>query len=147
LLKLDNLVSSALKASFERDCNIPDGTKLEPNRKFKKSWLLKNTGSLEWYENSIELVNLSGNIICARRNYYLSRVKVNETVEVEVEFETPQQPGRFLFGLKCGRGAGGGCKRDCFPIMQIFFPLQVTISVNGYSCARTIRLDRVFGVK
>ncbi len=63
--------------------------------KFKKSWLLKNAGNIDWNDNAIELVNISGNIICKRRNVYLPNVKINDVVEVEVEFEAPSEPGKL----------------------------------------------------
>ena len=37
-----------MNAEFISDSSIPDGTHLQPGTKFRKSWLLRNTGSYPW---------------------------------------------------------------------------------------------------
>ncbi len=59
-------LSGAFNAEFVADVNMADGSKVPPNRKFQKQWLIKNTGQLAWDNNcdkfQVQLVCIGGDI-------------------------------------------------------------------------------------
>lgn len=78
---------------------MPDGTQCEPNKKFNKTWLIKNTGKLEWNESfPVKLVCIAGNIITADGSEYVdvAATKLNETSSISVELVAPSVSGNYF---------------------------------------------------
>ena len=78
-----------------RDCNVPDGSKFAPSTRFNKGWLLKNSGTLNWKQNDVKLVNVAGNISSLVKYVQMPSVDQDEIVEVQVGLIAPSQPGIY----------------------------------------------------
>lgn len=98
-LEEELLSTGAFCASFIKDHNIPDGTKCEPSTKFRKTWLIKNTGKVSWSDDNfnVKLVNISGNINTTDRKEYVDvpTTLPNESVNVSVDLIAPNHPGKY----------------------------------------------------
>lgn len=87
-------------AEFVKDFNMPDGTKCDPNMKFKKTWLVKNVGKLAWRESSFPVkliwiagnMNTNGNVDCVN----VADTDVNETTSISVELVAPTEEGVYF---------------------------------------------------
>lgn len=90
----------ALNAEFLKDYNIPDGYRCEPKTKFIKTWLMKNTGKVEWNSEQypVKLVCIGGNINTANQidQILVPHTKVNETASISVDLVAPQEPGTYF---------------------------------------------------
>jgi hypothetical protein len=78
---------------------VPDGTKCEPNTKFNKTWLLKNTGKIDWSERKfpVKLLCTGGNLRSISGEYVtVAETTVNETASVSVEFLAPPVSGPYF---------------------------------------------------
>lgn len=92
-------LSGAFDAGFITDCTIPDGTVCEPSMRFKKIWMLANTGKLNWDQINfpIEVVCIAGNISLAEMDQprLVEDTCVNRNAEVIVELIAPEKPGIY----------------------------------------------------
>jgi len=86
---------NSYNASFVKDCNIPDGSKITASTSFNKSWLLSNCGILAWKQNNVRLVNVAGNIPCLMKYVPIPCVDVNNVIEVQVSMVAPSTPGLY----------------------------------------------------
>ncbi len=63
-----------------------------------KTWLIQNTGKLEWNLTfPVKLICIAGNIIINSENQSVdvANTKVNETASISVELMAPSNPGEF----------------------------------------------------
>lgn len=82
-------------AGFVRDVTIEDGTTIEAGEEFVKIWRFENVGTETWTPD-YSLVFISGDRMGGERIIDLdTRVEPNETVDVSVRLEAPEQPGRY----------------------------------------------------
>ncbi|CAF0960237.1 unnamed protein product [Brachionus calyciflorus] len=90
--------SQAFMAEFVKDCNLPDGSQCEPNVRLQKTWLIKNTGKIDWFSQGyqIKLININGNIRTECDFVNVEDTKVNETVSVSVDLIAPNKPGSYF---------------------------------------------------
>jgi hypothetical protein len=88
----------AFCATFVKDHNMPDGSKCEPNMKFVKTWLIQNTGKLEWSPESfpVKLICIAGNISSENQFVDVAKTKINETSSISVELVAPSDPGNYF---------------------------------------------------
>lgn len=83
------------RSAFVRDVTIPDGTSIPPNKKFRKTWEIQNTGSVVW-EN--RYLARHGPHNDPNRLISPARVRIPYTppgarVRISVTFVTPRDPG------------------------------------------------------
>jgi hypothetical protein len=63
-----------------------------------KTWLIQNTGKLQWnFTFPVKLICIAGNIIINSENQSVdvANTKVNETASISVELMAPSNPGKF----------------------------------------------------
>lgn len=98
-LEEELMSTGAFSAAFIKDYNIPDGTQCEPNKPFRKTWLLKNTGRLSWNDEnfSVKLINIGGTLNTVDGNSYVNVAKTlpNETVDVSVDLIASSRDGKY----------------------------------------------------
>jgi hypothetical protein len=77
-------------AGFVSDVTIPDGTQMEPDLEFTKTWRIKNLGSCTWTKK-YGLIHSGGEIMGAPDTVYLPiEVSPGSEVEVSVKMKAPQ---------------------------------------------------------
>ncbi|MEJ5224512.1 MAG: NBR1-Ig-like domain-containing protein, partial [Anaerolineales bacterium] len=82
-------------AGFIADVTIPDGTTLNPNQTFTKTWRLRNIGASTW-TTSYSLVFVSGNAMDAPLSVALPRsVPPGDTIDLSVNMKAPAAPGKY----------------------------------------------------
>jgi len=83
------------EALFVDDVTIPDGTVLEPNETFTKTWRLKNVGICSW-TSSYALIFSSGEAMDGPATQALTgNVNSNQTVDISVDLKAPATDGDY----------------------------------------------------
>jgi len=86
--------SSACRASFISDVNVPDGTAFAPNTAFTKTWRIKNTGTCTW-TTSYSLVYVSGEKMGGADLPLKSTVGPNTSFDISVNLTAPAANGTY----------------------------------------------------
>lgn len=82
-------------AQFVDDITIPDGTTLEPNETFTKTWRLKNVGTCSW-TTSYSVVFSSGDSMDGPATQALtSNVNPGQTVDISIDLTAPDTDGNY----------------------------------------------------
>jgi len=82
-------------AQFVDDITIPDGTTLEPNETFTKTWRLKNVGTCSW-TTSYSVVFSSGDSMDGPATQALtSNVNPDQTVDISIDLTAPDTDGNY----------------------------------------------------
>ncbi len=77
------------------DETIPDGTEIQPNTTFTKTWTLRNTGTCTW-STDYAAVFIDGDLMGAPNTLTLPQeVKPGETVTLTAQFTAPEVPGTY----------------------------------------------------
>jgi hypothetical protein len=73
-----------------------DGVTIQPGDTFRKTWVIRNTGTCEW-NSDFRFVFISGDILRDNTTNRLRRgtIKSNGTVEYFLEFTAPTAPGTY----------------------------------------------------
>lgn len=83
------------KAEFVEDVTIPDGKKIGPEKRFTKTWRLRNVGKTTWTAE-YGLVFIDGALMGATPSVPLPReVAPWEKVDISVEMIAPSSPGTY----------------------------------------------------
>ena len=85
-------------ARFISDVSIHEGTQMMPKTKFTKIWKIRNSGDVPWWPGS-KLVFVGGDQLSADSSVPLpsaAPVQPGEEVDVAVDMEAPQEPGRYV---------------------------------------------------
>lgn len=83
------------QANFVADVTVPDGTSFSTGESFVKTWRLQNTGTCPW-TTQYQLVFHGGDQMGAVSSKALPRqVPPNDTIEVSVNLQAPNQNGTF----------------------------------------------------
>jgi len=141
--------SVAFSAVFIKDCTMPDGTRCEPNMKFQKTWLLKNTGKLDWSQTvdeknggqkglsfPVRLFCIGGNIFPLNGDHVeVEKTSVNETASISVDLLAPSVPGVFFseWVLTCNNFRFGP---------KIWCTIEVVGSKNQTAVSDLVEIDR-----
>eukprot|EP00466_Bigelowiella_natans_P006170 jgi/Bigna1/82731/fgenesh1_pg.96_\ len=92
--KVDVKHVNGLGSHFIRDINFPDNTRVDPGQTIKKSWSLKNNGSLSW-PSGTKLVSVSGSTFGHNASTVLtSEVDVGVECNVSVDIIAPLEAGK-----------------------------------------------------
>ncbi|XP_022098398.1 uncharacterized protein LOC110983449 [Acanthaster planci] len=84
-----------MDAVFVRDGNLPDDTHLQPDTKFVKSWVMKNTGPATWNKDT-KLKYLWGSMPTTTPDAVdVPPVAPGEEGEICLEFVAPSLPGQY----------------------------------------------------
>ncbi len=82
--------------SFVKDVTIPDGSVLDPNETFTKTWRLKNRGTCTWTPDYV-LVFTSGDRMGDTTAVRLpSYVGPGQTVDISVPLTAPKEKGKYV---------------------------------------------------
>ncbi len=76
-------------AEFVGDVTIPDGTVIEPNAKFVKTWRLKNIGTCTWTTKTAFIFAGSAQLGAASQVMLSRDVKPGDTIDVSVSMTAP----------------------------------------------------------
>ena len=156
------------QASFVADVTIPDGTQIEVNKPFTKTWRLKNVGTCSW-TSGYSLVFDTGDQMGGSASQPLTNATVapNQTIDVSVNLTAPatagtyrgnwrlREPGGTTFGLSTGAfwveikavAPGQSTTIPNWPVYQEgkqgpeVYAIQSLLRVHGY----TLGVDGIFG--
>ena len=78
---------------FVADVAIPDGTIVKPGEKFKKTWLVRNTGSRIW--THYRLAFTQGEQLNAPQSVPLKPASPGEEVDISIPMKAPTAPGLY----------------------------------------------------
>ena len=130
------------KGDFVTDVTIPDGTILNPNESFTKTWRIKNTGTCSW-TSAYAFVFSSGDAMDGPSAQSLAgNVNPGETVDISVNLKAPGTAGSYRGYWKLRNAAGVlfatvyvdikvGADNDnaSFAVTSVF----ITVSPDNYS--------------
>ena len=109
-------------ADFVTDVTIPDGTVLNPNESFTKTWRLKNSGTCSWTP-SYAVVFESGDSMSGPSTQALTgNVNPGQTMDISVDLKAPATPGDPFAVTSVDLSVSGGCGN---------FQIQADITTNG----------------
>lgn len=98
--------SAADRAVYVADVSIPDGTDLEPEEEFTKTWRIQNIGTTTW-TTAYSLVFISGDKMGDVTSVALKgSVAPNETVDISVDLVAPSETGTYRGYWKMLNAAG-----------------------------------------
>lgn len=93
-------------AQFVDDVTIPDGTTLDPNETFTKTWRLKNVGTCSWTP-SYAVVFSSGDSMNGPSTQALAgNVNPGQTVDISIDLKAPAANGNYKGFWKLRNSAG-----------------------------------------
>jgi hypothetical protein len=99
------------EATFIDDVTIPDGTELNPDTPFTKTWRLLNAGTCTWNPN-YKLIFISGDHMSGPSSQQLVTIEVppGASIDVSVDLEAPSTPGTYRgnWGLRSATGVRFG---------------------------------------
>jgi len=105
---------------FVTDVTIPDGTVLDPNESFTKTWRLKNSGTCSWTP-SYAVVFSNGDSMSGPATQALTgNVNPGQTMDISVNLKAPATAGDYTGYWKLRNAAG-----------VTFATFYVTIKVGG----------------
>ncbi len=79
---------------YVADLTVPDGTQFNPGAVIEKEWKVKNNGTCNW-NNTYTLRLISGSELGADKTQALIPARNGTEAIVQIEFITPQEPGRY----------------------------------------------------
>jgi hypothetical protein len=127
------------KAQFISDVTIPDGTEMEPNEDFTKTWRLKNVGSCTWQSNT-QLVFVSGNAMNSLASSNIGQtVYPGNSVDVSIELTAPSSDGSFEgnYQLRSPDGVRFGLGNNA----DVSFWVKIQVSKMDYEMDEDHPLD------
>lgn len=94
------------KADFVADVTIPDGTALDPNESFTKTWRLRNSGTCSWTP-SYTIVFSNGDSMGGPSSQALTgNVNPGQTMDISVNLKAPATDGNYTGYWKLRNAAG-----------------------------------------
>ena len=89
------------RAAFVKDVTFSDGSEVEPDTIFEKTWRLRNVGSCPW-TTGYELIFENGDAMGAPASgsFTSGTVASGETVDVSVELTSPAEAGTYQGNFK-----------------------------------------------
>ncbi len=94
--------ASCLRATFEADVTVPDGTHFDKGEPFTKTWRLRNSGTCDWPADTVLVVSSSQ--LGGPESVEIGAVPAGESVEISIGLAAPDSDGSFngLWLLKAG---------------------------------------------
>jgi hypothetical protein len=113
-------------AEYVADVTIPDGSVLESDAPFAKTWRVKNTGTCSW-DSRYALAFVDGTLFSAYDAFALSvSAAPGQTVDVSIPMRAPIYPGAYLSAWKFRAPDG-----SLFGVGRNNSPLTVKLSIGG----------------
>ncbi|HLE15053.1 MAG TPA: NBR1-Ig-like domain-containing protein [Anaerolineales bacterium] len=116
-------------AKYIEDVTVKDGTVFTPGTSFVKTWRLKNIGSCTWSRDYL-LVFAGGEQMDGPKASMIDEtVDPGETVDISVELEAPDRPGRYrgYWQLSTPGGAEFGIGAD----QEDAFWVEISVADSG----------------
>ena len=79
---------------FIEDVTVPDGSAFPPAASIEKTWRVLNAGSCDWGPG-YRLIFSGGELLGAEPEQALFPARSGSEAEISIQFEAPQQPGRY----------------------------------------------------
>lgn len=93
-------------AQFIEDVTIPDGTVIQPNADFTKTWRLLNTGTCAW-DSAYALVYVDRDLLGTTQSVAIEgRIVAGDTVDVSVPMKAPAAAGAYRTTWRMRNPAG-----------------------------------------
>lgn len=83
------------RARFMSEAGVMDGTPVAPGQRYSKSWTMANTGDVPWAQGT-RLVHVGGDRLGAPASVLVPEAAPGAPVDIELELEAPQTPGRYV---------------------------------------------------
>jgi hypothetical protein len=98
-----------LKATYIADVTIPDGTVMQPNAPFVKTWRVRNDGTCAW-DSGYRLIFSSGNQMGGPSSVAIPTAQAGQTIDVSVNLVSPSTPGDYIgvWAFQASNGATFG---------------------------------------
>ena len=128
--------TSCNRAAFVADVTIPDGTILEANKAFTKTWRLKNVGTCTW-TTAYRVFFTGGDQLTAPSSVNLpSNVAPGQTVDVSVEMVAPGTAGHYkgYWVLRSATGAIFGVG----PEYNNPFWVDIKVETNAWNTSSSV---------
>lgn len=115
-------------AEFVADMTIPDGSVLESDSSFAKTWRVKNTGTCAW-DNHYAIAFVDGTLFSSYNAFALSVAAVpGGTVDINIPMRAPIYPGVYVSAWKFRAPDG-----SLFGVGSKDAPLTVKLSIGSNS--------------
>lgn len=99
------------QAAFVMDVTVKDGTVMNKDQSFTKTWRIKNTGTCTWDKDDYTVVFSGGTNLANKSSYALSEdVSVGETIDISIPMKAPTKNGSYTSNwvLRSGNGSTFG---------------------------------------
>jgi len=117
---LPTATSDCDDGDFVTDVTIPDGTVLNPNESFTKTWRLKNSGTCSWTPSYAVVFSHGDSMNGPTTQALAGNVNPGQTMDISVNLKAPASPGDYTGYWKLRNAAG-----------VTFATFYVTIKVGG----------------
>jgi hypothetical protein len=99
---------SCYDAAYLADVTVPDGTRLDNNKDFTKTWKVRNAGTCAWSADT-ELAFVSGAQLGAPKSVKVGALDVGKDIQISVPMKTSDNSGSFsgMWQLRNKAGAFG----------------------------------------
>ena len=128
-----------LKASFEGDVTVPDGTVLEPGARFAKTWNVRNSGNAAW-PLGVKLMHIANDDLSVEPGRAIDVVPLHagNVANISVEMVAPAVTGRArsTWRLQTADGRYFGTKMWCeidvaIPSVVPAVPAPIQVAPTG----------------
>ncbi len=92
-------------AAWVADVSIPDGTKMDPDQNFKKTWTLNNTGTCAW-DTSYQLAYVSGDKMNGGNVRITVPVPPGQQINLTIDMQAPGSYGDYKGTWQMQNGQG-----------------------------------------
>jgi hypothetical protein len=94
------------QAVFVSDVSVPDGSVLQPNAQFSKTWRIRNTGSCTWTSNYAVVFD-SGSSMSSPASQNLDLPVIpGQTIDITLVLRAPTEPGQYRGHFKLRNASG-----------------------------------------
>ncbi len=88
------------RAEFVADVTVPDGTVMQPDQPFTKTWRLRNAGSCTWTPDYAVIFDSGDRMGAAPSTLIGQTVAPGQTVDLSVDLTAPHDPGTYRANFK-----------------------------------------------
>jgi hypothetical protein len=87
-----NTGAGCLNSALISDITVPTGTQFQPNETFKKTWLIKNTGTCSW-SREFKITYVGGDLLGSDTTSIRQRVAPGATATISLDMTAPNSTG------------------------------------------------------
>lgn len=104
-------VAACNQAAFVADITVKDGTVMDKEEEFTKTWRIKNTGTCTWDDDDYTVVYSGGTNLASKSSFALPKnVAPGESVDISIAMEAPDKNGTYTSSwvIRAGNGSTFG---------------------------------------